>query len=70
MRFHRQTPSFARVLERLEASDFRDKRVMSQGHLWLPLSLPAKVSGAEIVQDVVRKAEKVIQVVYADPPSV
>lgn len=62
MRFHKDTGGFARIRQRIEASDLQ--HLESSGHIWIPLEVPLKVSGEKMVEALVAKAEEVVQVAY------
>lgn len=64
MRFHRVTPCFPVIQERLLASDLSKRLVESEGHIWIPLDLEFNVDVDEQVESVVQQAEEIIGVAY------
>jgi len=64
MRFHRDTPHFSLIRERLMSSDPVPKLVTSGGHVWIPLDVPLGVGREEMVAALVAQAEKVIHLAY------
>ena len=68
MRFHKVTPEFGRISDRLKSSDLKQKLVESGGHVWIPLNVPLGVGGEEMVSALVAQAEEVVQVAYQPLP--
>lgn len=68
MRFHKVTPQFPLIRDRLMSSDLNLKLVESGGHVWIPLEVPLGVGAEEMVSALVRKAEEVAQVAYQPLP--
>ncbi|WP_373054742.1 hypothetical protein, partial [Thioalkalivibrio sp.] len=66
IRFHRQTPLFTVVRERLTRSPLHEKLVHSGGHVWIPLDVPLHMGGDQLVAAVVGNAEEVAAIAY--PP--
>lgn len=60
MRFHKDTGDFESIRQRIEASSL--KWIESGGHIWIPLKVPEKVSGEQIVQALVEQAEGIVRV--------
>ena len=65
MRFHRATPQFTVVRDRLTRSPLGEKLVHSGGHLWIPLDVPLHMGGDQLVAAVVGNAEEVAAIAYA-----
>ena len=65
MRFHRETPRFRIVRDRLIRSPLSDKLVHSDGHVWIPLEVPLNTGGDQLVAAVVTNAEEVAMIAYA-----
>ena len=62
MRFHQATGNFRLIRQRIELSSLEP--VESGGHIWIPLQVERNVSGEQMIEDLVRKAEKVLRVAY------
>ena len=62
MRFHQATGNFRLIRQRIELSGL--EQVESGGHIWIPLEVLRDVSGEQMIEDLVRKAEKVLRVAY------
>ena len=62
MRFHQATGNFRLIRQRIELSSLEP--VESGGHIWIPLEVERNVSGEQMIEDLVRKAEKVLRVAY------
>ena len=65
MRFHGSTGHFERIRQRLD-KDSAVKSLASDGHLWIPLKVPLKKSGEEMIQAIVDQAEQILWVAYQD----
>lgn len=65
MRFHGSTGRFERIRQRL-STDATVQALPSDGHLWIPLHVPLKASGEEMIQAIVDQAEKVLWAAYKD----
>jgi len=59
LRYHRQTPHFRAISDRLLATDLRPTVRTDQGHLWLPLTVRADLSGELLVDDLVGQVRAV-----------
>jgi len=68
LRFHKDTPQFALIRDRLDQSQLKPKLVTSGGHVWIPLDVPLRAGGEEMVNALVRQAEEVAQVAYQPLP--
>lgn len=64
MRFHRVTPKFSVIRERLVASGLSQKLIESGGHIWIQLDVPLDADGERLVDSLVEQAERVIEVAY------
>jgi hypothetical protein len=65
MRFHRRTPKFSVIHDRLVASSLWQRLVESGGHIWIPLFVPLNAAdGERLVDSLVAQAEGVIEVAY------
>ena len=65
MRFHRETPQFWLVRDRLSRSPLGKKLVHSSGHVWVPLDVPLNTGGDLLVAAVVANVEEVATIAYA-----
>ena len=65
MRFHRQTPQFRLVRDRLMRSPLSEKLVHSNGHVWIPLDVPLNTGRDQLVAAIVANAEEVATIAYA-----
>jgi hypothetical protein len=68
LRFHHETPSFSIIRDRLVASKLSSRLVESDGHIWIPLDVPKNVDGEGLVDELIAKAEEIIQVAYQPLP--
>jgi hypothetical protein len=68
LRFHHETPLFSVIRDRLEGSDLAKKLFKSGKDVWLPLDVPIRVDAAQMVNELVAQAEKVMQVAYQAKP--
>ncbi|CAN7445069.1 hypothetical protein LJR235_002858 [Pararhizobium sp. LjRoot235] len=64
LRFHRVTPKFSVIRERLVASGFSQRLIESGGHIWIQLDVPLNADGERLVDSLVKQAERVIEVAY------
>jgi len=64
MRFHKTTPRFALIRDRLRASLVAPRLVESGGHVWIPLDVPIGADGGGIVAALHSAAGAVIEVAY------
>jgi len=62
LRFHKDTPEFSLIRDRLYASSLEPRLVMSGGHVWIPLDVPLGVGSEEMVNALVAQAERVAEV--------
>lgn len=62
MRFHRATSNFKVIRQRIELSNL--EQVESGGHIWIPLEVLRDASGEKMIENLVKQAEKVLQVAY------
>ena len=60
MRFHKDTGEFAHIEERIATLD----SVPSEGHRWLPLEVPLKASGEEMIESLIKQAKDILRVAY------
>ena len=65
MRFHRQTPQFMVIRERLTRSPLGEQLVYSSGHVWIPLDVPLNTGGDQLVAAVAANAEEFATIAYA-----
>jgi len=63
-RFHRVTPKYSIIHERLFASSLSPSLIESGGHVWMPLDVPLNVDGELQIDSLVEQAERVIEVAY------
>jgi hypothetical protein len=59
LRYHKDTPSFRAVSERIMASRFASDAIGNGGHVWLPLRVSDDRSGAAIVAELADKIEEI-----------
>ncbi|BAU32061.1 hypothetical protein [Microcella alkaliphila] len=59
MRFNRKTGGFNEILRRLRSSEFRNQLVEDDRALWLPLGVNASLADIDLINDIVRQAEAV-----------
>jgi hypothetical protein len=64
MRFHRVTPCFPVIQERLLASNMSKRLLQSEGHIWIPLDVQLNVDGDEQVESLVQQAVEIIAIAY------
>jgi hypothetical protein len=62
MRFHRDTGNFKLICQRIESSNLRS--IVSGGHIWIPLDVQRNVSGEQMIEALVEKAQEVLCVAY------
>jgi len=62
MRFHRDTGNFKLIRQRIESSNLRS--LESGGHIWIPLDVLRDVSGEQMIEALVEKAQEVLCVAY------
>jgi len=65
MRFHRLTPQFRLVRDRLSRSPLSGKVVHSSGHAWVPIDFPLNTGGDRLVAAVIANVEEVATIAYA-----
>lgn len=68
LRFHRGTGHFAEIADRLERSEFAERSVRSQRHLWFPLEVPKNSDRQEMTGALVAQVQRIAAVAY--PPDV
>ena len=66
LRFHRATPGFRDIRERIESSDI--PWTPSGGHIWIPLVVPFDADAEEMVRTLVADAENVRRIAYPKCP--
>jgi hypothetical protein len=59
LRYHRLTPHFRAISDKLFTSDRRSTLRTDDGHLWLPLTVCADLSGEFLVDDLVNQVHAV-----------
>ncbi|WP_245503988.1 hypothetical protein [Rhizobium leguminosarum] len=64
LRFHRLTPKFSVIRERLVASGFAQRLTECGGHIWIHLDVPLNADGESLVDSLVEQAQRVIEVAY------
>ena len=62
MRFHRATRNFKVIFQRIRMSSL--EQVESGGHIWIPLEVLRDASDEKMIENLVKQAEKVLQVAY------
>jgi hypothetical protein len=67
LRVHRDTPHYTAASHRLRAHE-ATAELDKSGHTWAPLLVPTGVGGAEIVEQLANRAQRLIDIV-ADHPS-
>jgi hypothetical protein len=68
LRFHHKTPNFPVIRDRLGSSDLAPKLVKSGNDIWIPLDVPFRTGGEEMVDALVKQAKEVIRVAYHPMP--
>lgn len=63
MRFHKVTPMFSIIRDRLRASGAPNRLVESGGHVWVPLDVPLNADVGSVVASLVEQSEQVLKVV-------
>lgn len=70
LRFHRKTPMFRLIRERLLASElYRRTLVEENGHLWIPFDVPLNTEVKEVVCLLVAHAESIFAVALGATPT-
>jgi len=64
LRFHRHTPKFSVIRERLVASGLSQRLTECDGHVWIYLDVPLNADGESLVHSLVEQAQRVIEVAY------
>ncbi|MBX5157611.1 hypothetical protein HJB89_10790 [Rhizobium sp. NZLR8] len=64
LRFHRHTPKFSVIRERLVASGLSQRLTECDGHVWIHLDVPLNADGESLVDSLVEQAQRVIEVAY------
>ena len=64
MRFHRITPEFRLIRDRLLGARLSQPLVESGRHVWIPLDRLANADGASEVNHLVAQAEEIMRVAY------
>lgn len=64
LRFHRDTPKYSVIRDRLFASSLSQRLIESGGHIWIPLDVPLKVDGERQIDSLVEQAKRIIEVAY------
>jgi hypothetical protein len=57
LRFHCNTGSFSEIRARLAASDLSQRLVESGSHIWIPLDVPLKADGEQLVDSLVAQID-------------
>lgn len=68
LRFHKRTPSFAKIRDRIMSSPFGEHARNDQGHLWLPIEVPPDAAGPALVAHLVAQIKR-IQMGLAQAPT-
>lgn len=58
LRYHKEATDFANIDARLNGSNLRADARREEGHIWLPLDVPADLSGAGIVVSLVEQVRR------------
>ncbi|MGM5056098.1 PD-(D/E)XK nuclease family protein [Rhizobium sp. 814_E9_N1_1] len=64
LRFHRLTPKFSVIRERLVASGLSQRITECGGHIWIHLDVPLNADGERLVESLLEQAQRVIEVAY------
>ncbi|WP_245421419.1 hypothetical protein [Rhizobium sp. L9] len=64
LRFHRRTPKFSVIRERLVACGLSQRLTECDGHVWIHLDVPLNADGESLVGSLVEQAQRVIEVAY------
>jgi len=59
VRYHKKTPSFPAMRDRLMASGFAARARSDEGHVWLPLEVSGDVSGTIVVAELAEQVRKI-----------
>ncbi len=59
LRYHKETPDFQTISERIMASRYAPDARGNQGHIWLPLHVSLDRSGAVIIEELTAKIEEI-----------
>lgn len=63
LRYHKVTPGFREIRDRLMSSDYATLVRSDESHLWLPLDIPADRPGPELVEHLVEQVNAIRAVV-------
>jgi hypothetical protein len=69
LRYHKKTPDFQTISERIMASRFAPDARGNQGHIWLPLHVSLDRSGAAILEELTAKIEEIRAIAAGSEPS-
>jgi hypothetical protein len=66
LRFHKDTPHFSEVRDRLLSSKFKEKKGLNRsgGHIWIPLHVKFKAGTDQMVNDLIRQAQEVLKIAF------
>ena len=68
LRYHRQTPNFAKLKARLSRSKYGPKIRTEDRHVWLPLEAPPDAAGPELVRDLIAQVADIIATASTETP--